>query len=247
MKFVSAFAAAYALFIGLLCHPAVALSIPVPEQLTFELAWNGIYAGTSTLSFFRNGNDGYKIVSTARSADYISLFYKVRDMAESETRGSSFASMSYRIRTREGRHVKDLGVIFAGNDGRKKTAFMDYTFKKERDYITPRGIMDPLSSFYFVRTLPLVVGKPVYVTIFDDEKVWNVEVQVLRKERVRTWAGTFNTIVIRPLMKSSGIFRRNGDIYIWLTDDARRMPVMLESKVKIGSIKAILEKAGCGQ
>ncbi len=87
-----------------------------------------------------------------------------------------------------------------------------------------------------------MVGRPVHVTIFDDEKVWNVEVQVLRKERVQTWAGTFNTIVIRPVMKSSGIFRRHGDIYIWLTDDARRMPVMLESKVKIGSIKAVLQK-----
>ncbi|MDA8326759.1 MAG: DUF3108 domain-containing protein [Nitrospiraceae bacterium] len=230
---------------GFLSRPAAALSIPVPEHLTFELAWEGIYAGTSTLSISRDAGDGYKIVSTAASADYISVFYKVRDMIESVTRPNSFASMSYRVTSHEGKHVKDLGLLFAGNDGRKMTAFIDYmggSDKREKDFKTPTGVMDPLSSFFFVRTLPLVVGKPVYVTIFDDEKVWNVEVQVLRKERVQTWAGTFNTILIRPVMKSSGIFRRNGDIYIWLTDDARRMPVMLESKVKIGSIKAILQK-----
>ncbi len=222
-----------------MCRPAFAL--PVPEHLTYELAWNGIYAGTSTLSISRNGN-GYKIVSTAKSADYISLFYKVRDMAQSIARAGSFASLSYNIKTREGCHKKDLGVLFAGDDGRKKTAFMDYTFKKERDYQTPPGIMDPLSSFFYVCTLPLEVGKPVHVTIFDDEKVWDVKVLVLRKERVKTWAGTFNTILIEPLMESSGIFRHSGAVYIWLTDDARHIPVMLESKVKIGAIRAILKK-----
>ncbi|MDA8085249.1 MAG: DUF3108 domain-containing protein, partial [Nitrospiraceae bacterium] len=188
---------------------------------------------------------GYRIVSTAKSADYISVFYKVRDMIESITKPNTFASASYRIESHEGSHVKDLGVIFPGLDGRKVTAYIDYLGrpgKQEKDFKTPAGVMDPLSSFFYVRTLPLVVGRPVHVTIFDDEKVWNVEVQVLRKERVQTWAGTFNTIVIRPVMKSSGIFRRHGDIYIWLTDDARRMPVMLESKVKIGSIKAVLQK-----
>lgn len=231
--------------VSFLC-PALALptpgSLPVPETLTYELDWEGFHAGTSTLSIFRDGNDGYKIVSTARSSHVISLFYKVRDVAVSVTRPRSFASLSYRITTHEGWHAKDLGVIFAGNGGRKKTAFMDYTFRKERDYSTPPGIMDPLSSFFYVSSLPLTVGKPVHVTMFDDEKVWNVKVLVLRKERVRTWAGTFNTILIKPLMKSSGIFRRNGSIYIWLTDDARHMPVMLESKVKIGAIRAVLQK-----
>ncbi len=239
---------------ALLCLPASAAStLPfhVPEQLTYELAWEGVYAGTSTLSISMDGNDGYKIASTANSADYISIFYKVRDMVESITGGGSFASRSYEVKSHEGRHVKDLGVLFAGGNGRKKTSYIDYLSRpgdrRERDFKTPPGVMDPLSSFFYVRTLPLVVGKSVYVTIFDDEKVWNVEVKVLKKERVQTWLGSFNTILIQPLMKSSGIFRRNGAIYIWVTDDAMHMPVMLESKVKVGSIKAILEKASFGK
>jgi len=67
-----------------------------------------------------------------------------------------------------------------------------------------------------------------------------VEVQVLRREKVKTKLGEFDTVVIKPLMKSEGIFNRKGDVYIWLTDDKKRIPVKLESKVAIGSITATL-------
>ncbi len=227
------------------CRHAQALPFQVPETLTYELAWEGIYAGTSTLSISRE-RDGYKIVSAAKSANYISLFYKVRDQIESITRGNSFASASYDINSHEGWHVKHLGVLFADGHGRQKTAYIDYLARpgsKPKEFRTPPGIMDPLSGFFYVRTMPLVVGRPVHVTIFDDEKVWNVKVRVLKKERVHTWAGTFNTVKIEPLLKSGGIFRRSGAIYIWVTDDARHIPVMLASKVKVGYIKAVLEKA----
>ncbi len=233
----------------LLCRPSPAFSFQTPEKFTYSLTWEGIFAGTSTLAVTRDGN-GYKIVSTAKSADYISLFYKVRDMIVSTTMENSFASRSYKIKSREGKHVKQLGVLFAGEGGRKKTAYIDYlaqSGKKTKKFTTPPGVMDPLSSFFYVCTMPLVVGKSVHVTIFDDEKVWNVEVKVLKKERVQTWAGTFNTIKIQPLLKSGGIFRRTGNLYIWVTDDARHMPVMLASKVKVGYIKAVLEKASFGR
>jgi hypothetical protein len=70
--------------------------------------------------------------------------------------------------------------------------------------------------------------------------MWNVEVQVLRKERLKTGLGEFNTVVIKPLMKSEGIFNRKGDMVIWLTDDDRHIPVMMKTKIVVGSIVATL-------
>ncbi len=99
---------------------------------------------------------------------------------------------------------------------------------------------DPYSSFYHVRTLPLEVGKSVYVSILDTNQLWNVEVQVLKKEKLKTILGEVNTILIKPLMTSEGIFERKGEIYIWLTDDARRIPVKMRTKVTIGSVTATL-------
>ncbi len=70
--------------------------------------------------------------------------------------------------------------------------------------------------------------------------MWNVEVQVLRKERLKTGLGEFNTVVIKPLMKSEGIFNRKGDMVIWLTDDDRHIPVMMKTKIVVGSVVATL-------
>ncbi|MBI5756229.1 MAG: DUF3108 domain-containing protein, partial [Nitrospirae bacterium] len=52
--------------------------------------------------------------------------------------------------------------------------------------------------------------------------------------------GVFNTIQIKPILKFEGIFQRKGDVYIWLTDDNRKMPVKMRSKILIGSISADL-------
>jgi len=93
---------------------------------------------------------------------------------------------------------------------------------------------------YYVRTLKLEVGKSVYMDIFDSKKLWNVEVKVLRRERISSILGDVETVVVKPLMKSEGIFNRKGDMLIWLTDDQKRIPVKMQTKVAVGSITATL-------
>ncbi|HWR59917.1 MAG TPA: DUF3108 domain-containing protein, partial [Thermodesulfovibrionales bacterium] len=146
--------------------------------------------------------------------------------------------VNYKLKIREGRHRKNKEVIFDHRNS--KVTYIDYIDNERKDFDVPPLTFDALSSFYYLRTLRLEVGKSVYVTIFDSKKVWNVEVQVLRKEKVEVPAGVFDTIVVKPLMKSEGIFFRKGDIHIWLTDDERRIPVMLKTKVKVGAIDAVL-------
>jgi len=212
----------------------------VPERLEYQLLWNGIHAGTSTLSI--SHKDGlFKITSTAKSADFISLFYEVDDRAESICKNDSFIPVTYRLKLKEGKHRKDKEVQFMMN-GTKKALYVDHLKKETRELDLPERAMDPLASFYFLRTIPLEIGKSTYVKIFDSKKVWNVEVQVLRKEKINTWLGTYDTILIKPLMESEGIFMKKGDIYIWLSDDESRIPVMLKTQVSVGSVKAVLRK-----
>jgi hypothetical protein len=146
--------------------------------------------------------------------------------------------LNYRLRIREGKHRKDKEVIF--NPNNSKATYIDHLKNEKKIFDVPDFVFDPLAGFYYLRTLRLEVGKSVYVTIFDSKKVWNVEVQVLRREKITLPIGAFDTLVIKPLMKSEGIFYRKGDIIIWLTDDMKRIPVMVQTKVKIGHITATL-------
>jgi hypothetical protein len=183
-----------------------------------------------------------KIVSTARSADWISVFYPVDDRIESVLDGNHASGPGYpklyRMKIKEGKHRRDKEVIF---DRRRRIAlYIDHISGEKKDFEINDNTLDTLSCFYFVRSMPLEVGKSVFINIFDSKKLWTTEVQVLRKERIKTVLGTFDTIVVKPLLKSEGIFEKKGDMYIWLTDDKRRVPVKMKTKVRVGSITATL-------
>lgn len=227
---------------ALLVTLSYAAPFKIPEKFVYDLTWTGIKAGTASLEAISNG-DKVKIISTAQSAQWVSVFYTVDDRIESTLSKNSSPSVigqpvSYRMKIREGRHRRHKEVIFDHTNGRAK--YIDYLNSEKKDFNIPPAVYDPISSFYYLRTLRLIAGESVYVTIFDSKKVWNVEVQVLRKEKVTLPMGTFDTIVVKPLMKSEGIFYRKGEIFIWLTDDMKHIPVKMQTKVAVGSITATL-------
>ncbi len=104
----------------------------------------------------------------------------------------------------------------------------------------PEGVQDVLSSLYYVRTLNLEVGKSVFIQNHADGKNYPLEVKVLRTETITVPAGTFECFVVEPILKASGIFQHKGRLTVWLSTDPSHIPVMMKSKVIIGSINAIL-------
>ncbi len=213
----------------------------VPEKLVFDLTWTGISTGTATLETMAD-DSAVRIVSTTRSAAWVSVFFTVDDRVEAQLRRTSSQTpgppKQYRARLREGNYLRDKEVIF-DHAGRKAT-FVDHITGEKRQLPIQGNVLDPLSGFYYVRSLKMAPPGSVFVNIFDDKRSWTVEVRVLRRERIRTKLGEFNTIVIKPLMKSEGTFNRKGDMFIWLTDDERHLPVKVKTKVIVGSVTATL-------
>ena len=84
----------------------------------------------------------------------------------------------------------------------------------------------------------MVEGQDIRLSVFDNGRYKDVSVQVVKKERVSVDAGTFNCILVQTPI---GPFSNKSDLNIWLTDDARRIPVLMKSKIIIGSVRAELE------
>lgn len=98
--------------------------------------------------------------------------------------------------------------------------------------------LDEVSFIYFVRTLPLEVGETYTFDRYFKPEGNPVILRVLRRETVEVPAGTFNTIVVRPVIRTGGLFREGGEAEIYFTDDERRILVQMSSKVSIlGHIK----------
>ena len=93
--------------------------------------------------------------------------------------------------------------------------------------------LDDVTFLYFVRTLPLEVGKTYTFNRYFKEDGNPVTVKVLRKQKVTVPAGTYNTIVVQPIIKTKGLFSEGGKAELYFTDDDKRILVQLKSKVKV--------------
>lgn len=100
----------------------------------------------------------------------------------------------------------------------------------------PEGALDEAAFIYFVRSIELEVGQTYEWNRYYRFDRNPVVLQVLRRERVRVPAGEFETIVVRPIIKTGGIFAEGGEAEIYITDDERRIPVRLNTKLKVGSV-----------
>ena len=99
-----------------------------------------------------------------------------------------------------------------------------------------------VSAFYYLRSLALEVGKTVYIDVFDSSKFITVEVNVLRKEKIESFdKRKIDTVIIKPIIKTEGLFKKTGDILIWLTDDESKIPVRVETVVPVGKVVATLK------
>lgn len=213
----------------------------IPETLRYDLVWTGVKAGDATLDARLEGTD-LRITSIANSARWVSVFFKVNDRVETVLRPNPGEPpgrpVAYRAILREGRYRRHKEVVF--DHDALKAVYIDHLGNERAEAGIPAGVFDPLSSFYRLRFMDLRVGRSVHVPVFDNKQVSQVEVLVLRKEQITVPAGSFDTVLVKPLMKSEGIFASRGEIYIWLTDDERRIPVRLKMKIRIGSVTANL-------
>jgi len=100
--------------------------------------------------------------------------------------------------------------------------------------------LDDGSFLYFIRTVPLVVGQTYEFNRYFIPDRNPVKVRVLRRERISVPAGTFECIVLQPIIKTKGIFSENGQAEIWLTDDPLRIMVQMKSKLPFGSLNLYL-------
>ena len=100
--------------------------------------------------------------------------------------------------------------------------------------------LDDGSFVYFVRTLPLEVGRTYEFQRYFKPDRNPVTIRVLRREQVTVPAGTFDAVVIQPVIKTKGVFSEEGKAELWISDDERRMILQMKSQLRIGSINLYL-------
>ncbi len=210
------------------------------ERLVYDVHFGAFRVGSGRMEVAGietlRGREAWHTVFSARGGTF---FYKVNDRYESWFDTRTFASL---------RHVQDI------DEGKyeKERTFEIYP---EREVYTQNGkeeqpsVKDPLddgSFFYFIRTVPFTVGQTYEFNRYFRPDRNPVIVRAVRKERVTVPAGTFNTIVIQPIIKAKGIFGEGGRAEVWISDDDRRILVQIRSQVKFGELRLSLASYRAG-
>ena len=104
-----------------------------------------------------------------------------------------------------------------------------------------RELWDVISAFYYLRTHSMETGKTISLKVFDSNKFLTAEVTVMGRERIEdTNQKVIDTVIVKPVLNSDGLFKNKGTILVWFTDDEQRIPVKMETEVPVGKVTAKL-------
>lgn len=192
----------------------------------------GVAGGELTLSAQPSelaGKAAWKFELSAVSNDFLSKLFLVRDYMVSWVDPKSFRSVRFEKHTVEGKRVRDELTEF---DYEKGIAVHEGKTVRLGD-----ATLDTLSSVYYLRTLALEMNgdKPVEMQVFSDEPR-SLKVEVQARERIATPAGTFSTIRVEPKSTGTSLIGKGKNLVLWLTDDERKIPVQIKSKLKVGTL-----------
>jgi hypothetical protein len=102
--------------------------------------------------------------------------------------------------------------------------------------IIDQFLRDSYSLFYFLRTIPLIIGETIDFTAFDGKIITPFQVITKTKETINTMAGTFPCLVVKPFREGTTLLKNKGDMMIWFSDDKIRLPIQIRIKLKYGSM-----------
>jgi hypothetical protein len=214
----------------------------VGERLVFDISYGFVTAGQAVMVIpgykYVAGKKSYEINTYAVSTEAFDNIFKVRDKYSTFVDVDGIFPHRFEQHVHEGKYSRDYEAFF---DQEEKTAETEDGTK----YKIPEYVHDILSAFYYIRVLDLTKyhkGDKISLQNFYDGKTHPLDVMVLGRQRVEVEAGTFDCIVVEPMVVEGGLFKNEGSIRIWLTNDANKMPVKVSTRVIVGSIDITLTK-----
>ena len=207
----------------------------VGEKLVYDVKFGSLRVGSGVMEVMTTdtvrGRDAWHTQFRIKGGTF---FYKVNDLFESWIDKRTLSSLRFRSDQNEGGKERE----------KRYEIFPEQAMFAEEGKPSEQSVRQPLddgSFLYFVRTVPLEVGQTYEFYRYFRPDRNPVKIRVLRKESVQVPAGTFDAIVIQPVIKAKGIFSENGKAEIWLADDSTRIMLQLKSRLSFGSLNLFLK------
>jgi len=220
------------------------------ESLTYSVSWSNIFtAGIAVLEVgsetLPEGRSALSFVITGHSTGVVEELFHVHDMARSTFDPLIGQSLSYNLKEVYGKKQRRRELTFDTAHG---TVISKLNDDATEILPVPVHVLDPLSALYVLRMMDnFTIGKSTVLSVFESGKNWSVEIQVLGREKVTTPAGEFDAIKLRTYPRYEGVFLNKGVVFLWLSDDDRKIPLLIKSSLKVGSFVLTLTERKLGE
>ena len=206
------------------------------EELVYDVRFGALKVGTGRMKVVGiepiRDRPAWHVQFSVKGGTF---FYRVNDRYDSWMDVQTLNSLRYVQDLEQGSREREREFeIFP-----ERAVFRE-VFKNNRELPSVSNPLDDGSFLFFIRTVPLEVGKTYEFNRYFKPDRNPVTIRVLRRERIRVPAGAFDAIVIQPIIKTAGIFSEGGQAEIWLSDDERRMMLQLKSRLSFGSLNLYL-------
>ena len=216
------------------------------EELSYTVSWaNFVNAGSAHLVFspgtYQDDQPVLTARAVARSAKWMKVLgIDVEDQIQTIFDSSYQFSYFFNARIKETDYNKTKTITFDWENN-----LVEYINRDEKPayFNIQDNTHDVLSALYYVRTLPLKEGESFFVRVFDDGKEYLLEIKVFAREEVKVQEERIPAFKTQVILKTKGIFNRKGDVFIWFSDDDRRIPVQMRCDIFLGFFHVELANA----
>ena len=208
------------------------------EYLKFDINYGFVTAGEAIMRISDTTHAGrkcYKIEFLVNSKPFFDFFYKVDDHYLTIVDSAGMFPWRFEQHIREGGYRRDFTADF--------DQLNHVALTTEGKHSIPPYVHDMMSAFYYARLIDYSkygVGQKLHLQNFYKDSTYALDVKFRGRQTIEVGAGTFRCVILEPLATEGGLFKSEGRVLIWLTDDERRMPVRVNTKIPIGSIDSEL-------
>lgn len=222
------------------------------EKVTYRAVynWGFIWVNAGDVEFHVRdtmylNQPAFHFKSVGWSLRQYDWFFKVRDRFESIVHRQTLQPFWFERDTYEGGFEVYNRYVFNQQDSEIDIISQTSERPFRRDVLPLKNCtFDVLSAIYYCRTLDFdkyKKGDRIPITMAIDNEVFDLYIRYLGRERLKTRDGTiFNTIRFSAMLVEGTIFKGGEDLQVWVTDDKNRVPILVEAKILVGSVKAVL-------
>lgn len=221
--------------------PAQTLDVPRTERLTYDIEWRMIHAGSVVVDAQKSSAH-----MKLESEGMVSSLFKVED-AYGVTYDDPFCATSTTLDAQEGKRHRETRVTF--DRAKNRADYVERDVLKNAvlhtyDTAIPNCVHDVLGALISLRGLTLNPGQSATIPVSDGHHSASVKVEAQQKEEIKTATGTYKTIRCEPYLMNGVVYSRKGRVLIWLTDDARKLPVQIQLRMSfpVGTVTLHLLK-----